>query len=78
MSQDYEEAVCTDENFDCENYMKVKLHKYCLDIVDYSDYVVSFVQFLSMRQCSNWTGLHRNMVITGKISSIPIDTDSLI
>lgn len=41
VSQDYEEAVCTDENFECENYMEVKLHKYCLDVVVYSDYMVS-------------------------------------
>jgi len=40
VSQDYEEAACTDENVDCENYLKVKLQKYCLDVVVYSDYMV--------------------------------------
>lgn len=40
VSRDYEEAVCTDKNFNCENYLKVKLQKYCLDVVVYSDYMV--------------------------------------
>jgi len=37
----------------------------------------ALTKILIVRIISNWTGLYRNMVITGKLSSILIDTKSL-